>query len=620
MLVAGVAAFFLLNFLFSGPKRYTGLKTKVKSGLFKIMIVQKGELQSSNNNDIQCQVKTNRGTDVKINYVIEDGTEVLEKRWDLGPACVIAQGLSAQSRTIFGGTPAVTDLISVSAAADYKAYEIGDLLVELDVTPLEKERDAQQIKVDQANADAIQAENEYEITVSQGESDMATAVTTKILAEIMLKKYENGDYKVKEKQIESRKLIAESNFRLWKDRVYWSERMKQKGYITESQLESDKAKVLSAFLDTLTADLELKALSEYEKAKEVTDLKNQIKLAELLIKQTTLQNEAKAAQAMATKKAKRSIYLQELALLNDTKAQIANCRIYAPRSGLAIHYVSPQARWGRGSSQNIVAVGEPVDYNQKLIQIPDLEQMIVKAKIPEAQVAYLRNQENHQQKAWVKVEAFSSRAPYPAYVSNVATIASQNSWYSSDVKVYDAEITIDAKVSDLRPGMSAEVSILAYQSEKPHLQIPLEAVVGSITSGKERQCFVIGADGYPHKRNIVLGKSNETHVIVLEGLQEGEELALDPASLLPPDSNLRAYKGPKKKSFSKQGGGPPKGKSPGEGKKTGNQKTKTDADPKSPKKGNPGGNPKQAAAPNNQDPAMKAGQENKKKPAETSAD
>src|SRR5207244_2851539 len=111
-------------------------------------------------------------------------------------------------------------------------------------------------------------------------------------------------------------------------------------------------------------------------------------------------------------------------------------------------------------------------------------------------------------------------------------------WMSSDVKVYQTMVSIDDTVMDLKPGMSAEVTILAEETTEPVLTVPIQAVAGSIGMGTKRKCFVV-VDGQPRERDIELGRSNDKMVEVKAGLQEGDRVVLNPRPLLGEKSGMK---------------------------------------------------------------------------------
>jgi hypothetical protein len=170
----------------------------------------------------------------------------------------------------------------------------------------------------------------------------------------------------------------------------------------------------------------------------------------------------------------------------------------------------------------------------------------------------------------------------------VATVPSQADFMSADVKLYTTMVSIDdlnPKNEKLKPGMSAEVTILADESPREVLVIPIQSVVGNVAMGANRKCYVLDSGGEPRERDITVGMSNDKLVEVKSGLEEGDKVVLNPRSLLPEKTDMRpgtpgkargadfedGQKGGGKKGGGKGGppgggGGPPGGGPPGDGK------------------------------------------------------
>ncbi|HEX3315281.1 MAG TPA: hypothetical protein VHR72_10345, partial [Gemmataceae bacterium] len=136
---------------------------------------------------------------------------------------------------------------------------------------------------------------------------------------------------------------------------------------------------------------------------------------------------------------------------------------------------------------------------------------------------------------------FPSRVLH-GHVKTVDTIASQQDWFASDVKVYKTMVSIDESIDGLKPGMSAEVTITADESSSEVLVVPVQSVIGTISSGAHRQCFVIDESGQPKLRDITVGMSNQREVEVKEGLKEGDRVVANPSPLLGEDSELHPGK------------------------------------------------------------------------------
>jgi hypothetical protein len=160
------------------------------------------------------------------------------------------------------------------------------------------------------------------------------------------------------------------------------------------------------------------------------------------------------------------------------------------------------------------------------MQIPDLKRMLVNTKVHEALVSRVRRG----QRALVRVDADRDRV-LRGHVESVATLSSQQDWLSADVKVYTTKVAIDEEVEGLKPNLSAEVTIIVADPLERVLTVPIEAVVGSSEMREHRTCFVLTPDG-PAERPILIGQRNDRMVEVREGLAEGEEVVLNPQTLV----------------------------------------------------------------------------------------
>jgi hypothetical protein len=92
-------------------------------------------------------------------------------------------------------------------------------------------------------------------------------------------------------------------------------------------------------------------------------------------------------------------------------------------------------------------------------------------------------------------------------------------------------VAVDDPVQGLKPGMSAEVTILVENVLEHVLTVPVQAVVGTPAMGKHRKCFIMTAEG-PAEREIEIGLSNDTMAEIRSGLKEGDQVVLNPRGLL----------------------------------------------------------------------------------------
>jgi HlyD family secretion protein len=525
---------------FNGP---TALVVRKK---LQLTIIERGELVSAKNSDIVCTVRARQqgGTiATQIKWLIDEGTEVK------GPRPLVGEKdypLWAIANVGLGAVPLGSGrLACFSAVLAGKTKTPGDIVIELDDSGLQEQYNNQKIDVDTAEADYIQADAQYHIDDIQTLTDLKKAENVRDLAKMDLQKYLEGDYIKTKKDFMGQVEDARSNYEQWQDRAAWSLRMFKKGLVSKSQADADASRRDSALFTLQKAEEQLRVLEDKtwgDKQRTILDKSTQVEQAERDVKKYELQRKATLAKDDVNRLSKKSVLEQKLAKLYDLEAEIAKCTLRAPQDGIVIYYVPEQAKRGAGTQQSLPAQGEPVREGQKLMQIPDLTQMLVNVSVHEAMVSHLHNEYPDDPSKWqyavIKVDAYPDKV-FHGHVKSVATTASTLDWFASDVKVYKTLVSIDDQKGGLRPGMSAEVTIIADESPTPVLTIPIQSVLGTISMGANRKCFVLGPSGRPEMRDIVVGMSNEREVEVKSGLKEGEVVVLNPRPLLPEDSELK---------------------------------------------------------------------------------
>jgi RND family efflux transporter MFP subunit len=464
---------------------------RIQKERLELTIVERGALESAKNSDIICNVKSGaKGSSFSttIKWVIDDGSVVKAR----------------------------------------------DLLIELDPSGLEEQLKQHEITLIQADADVIQAKLTYDIEAKQAESDIETAKVGVDLARLVLTKYLDGDYPQLLKDISSRKLTAESDLGLLRERTSWAQRMVKLGYLSTSQGQSQQIQLQNAELALAKVEEEFRVLQQYERQRAEKDLQSKLDEAIRTLDRVTKQGEAKKQQAHSNLDAKQKILKQARTREKEIKKEIGYCTIRAPQDGMVVYYVNESSRYSGSNRSSLIAQGEPVTEGQKLMRIPDLRTMQVNVKVHEALVSRVQVG----QPATVRVDAFPNRL-LRGKVKQVATVASQADWYSSDVKVYQTIVSIDETVEGLRPGMSAEVTIEVGDPLDNVVAVPVHAIVGGTELGKYRKCYVRTVAGV-EERDIVIGMTNDRMAEVKSGLQEGEHVVVNPRVLIGDTFRTRA--------------------------------------------------------------------------------
>ena len=198
--------------------------------------------------------------------------------------------------------------------------------------------------------------------------------------------------------------------------------------------------------------------------------------------------------------------------------QLEKCKIYAPQSGMVAYYMEDNHH---GQSAAIKA-GTAVRDRQPLMSIPDLSRMQVKTAVHESVVDRVKPG----LVTTIRLDAFPDRV-YHGKVESVAVLPDPGNWLSSDTKVYETIVTIDEEVEHLKPGMTA-VAEIHMDYLKDILCVPVQAIV---QRRNDTWCYV-AENNRLRRQNVKLGQTNDKFVQICEGLNEGDQLVLNPSAIL----------------------------------------------------------------------------------------
>lgn len=359
----------------------------------------------------------------------------------------------------------------------------GDFLVELDSSALKADRTTQKIAVNAAKAAEVEAKNNYD-----------TAVIAK-------REYLEGTYLQERQTIESEVFVAEENLNRAKEYYTYSQKLASKGYVNELQLEADGFAVEKANKDLEAATTKLRVLDDFTKPKMLSTLESAILIAE------------------AKWESGKNSHELELEKLRDFDEQIANCTIVSPQDGI-VKYA--HVNNGRGDQEFIVEEGALVRERQTIIRIPNADSMRVNLTINESLIQYVLPG----LEAAISPVGFGDKV-LRGSVTKVNQYAEPTGWRQANVKEYKAFVSIDEPSPDLRSGMTAAVSIRC--AEVPNaLQVPVQAVYAH---GDKFYCFVYDQDDW-EAREIEAGPTNDKFFVVEGGLQEGDQVAMNPRAFL----------------------------------------------------------------------------------------
>ncbi len=170
-------------------------------------------------------------------------------------------------------------------------------------------------------------------------------------------------------------------------------------------------------------------------------------------------------------------------------------------------------------SSGVIAEGETVSEGQTIISMPDTATMIAEISVHETEIDKVRVG----QPATIVMDAFPDRV-LEGEVTEVAPLPDQQRGFMNpDLKVYQTLVKIDGTHDFLKSRMSCKVQILVEQLEDTVI-VPIQVV----SNRANRKVCYVKTPGGTQERVVRTGLFNDTFVEIIEGLEEGEEVLLNP--------------------------------------------------------------------------------------------
>ncbi len=426
-----------------------------------------------------------------------------------------------------GGTLSATSEITVRNETGYTLQIVdivpegtvvkeGDLLVKLDSTSIEEKIASQELSVESARQNLVDAKDALKIGTLTWEAEIEEDDLKLEFAKSDLEKYKLGDWPILEKALEAKITIAEAELERAKDRLTKTKALREKGYATEVELEADRLSVKKQELNIEQYQQELEISRKYDYPKKVRLLEANVKDAELDLLRT--KQKAKtgiASYESSVESRQRSLESYEERLQN-YKDQLEKCTVYAPRDGLVV-YQQPSSYRYPG-----IEVGSSIASKYRILKLPDVSQMMLDIKVHESHVRQVRPG----LPCYITIDSMPDTR-FTGFIRKVAPLPDTTSrYYNPNLKVYNTEVWINEKLSDLKPGVSGRAEIVVTNLSET-LTVPIQAVT---TSGGKQVCFVRGTGG-DNAVEVEVGMFNDTMIEIKSGLQPGDEVMLSPLTL-----------------------------------------------------------------------------------------
>jgi HlyD family secretion protein len=394
----------------------------------------------------------------------------------------------------------------------------GDVVIELDVSTLRDNRIDQEIKVQNANAAYINAQETLNITKSQAQSDNDKADLVLKFARQDLKQYLEGQYP--NDLIAAQNKVNEANEVLTRaeETLKWSQRLFNEKYISETELMADRLAKMKGGNSLTISRNDLRLLEEFAKQRKIDQFTSDVNQAEMALERTIAKGRASTVQTEADLSAKKQEFERQVTKLKKIDDQLTKAKLTAPVSGMVVYATSARGG-GFRDDRRPLAEGVEVFERQELIYLPKSASTVAEVDVHEASL-----QKVHAGlPAIITVDAL----PGKKFMGTVARIAPlpnpQSMWMNPDLKVYTTNIDLEANDQSLRSGMSCKAEIIVEQYQDV-VYIPIQSV---LRVGGQPTIYVV-EDGEVQERKVEIGLDNNSMVKITSGLSEGELVLLAP--------------------------------------------------------------------------------------------
>ncbi len=378
------------------------------------------------------QADQTRQVDSNIKNVVRE-RGVLESR----------KSVALRNRT--GNSTAIIELVSEGSMV-----KKGDLIVRLDDSMLQEQLAKQTISMINVKAELVQAEAAIALLKSEFEAANELARLRVDLAALNHQRLlgDGGELELELRKAQSALNVAQQRLALAEQSL---QSLKKSDGNTASQEQEMKLQIADAKATLEAAQAEKRLLEGPERAYRVALLKLEMRDAELALNLTQRNFNSQASQAQATLQAMRDKFNLEQEKLGKVQQQLESCQIYAPQNG-KVAYAHIRDR--RGRNEFVIEPGAIVRDRQKIVILPNMNQLQLKVMVKEANITQVRVG----QPATIRLDAFPDQV-FEGKVVHMKKYPEPSGWSGGDIRHYAVAVSIKNPPDNLKLGLTAIIDI-----------------------------------------------------------------------------------------------------------------------------------------------------------------
>jgi len=220
---------------------------------------------------------------------------------------------------------------------------------------------------------------------------------------------------------------------------------------------------------------------------------------------------------------------QAEALLQSAQTDLDHTTILSPIDGKAVQLNAHEGE--------VVITGTMNNPGSVIAVIADLSEILVEADVGETEITGIRLNESSK----VHVDAIPDKE-YKGHVAEIGSSAALKQGVGAGMRYFKVKVQIDDPDDNLRPGMTAQVSIITTTSGSA-LSAPIQSVVERVppalaksktgtddedeNAPKSKYVFII-KDGKVKMTEVKTGVSDSTHVALISGVNPKDQIVTGP--------------------------------------------------------------------------------------------
>lgn len=388
----------------------------------------------------------------------------------------------------------------------------GELLIKLDPTPFEEAIEEQEAAIREQEGKVQALEQALEGEICQAEHEAKTAEFEVRSAALELEKIAKGDNPQELARLQSTMQKASIKYEEFQGYSQDLLELEKQGFLNASELQQARKKLSEEKEAYEIAKLEYETVVNYVHPMRLEKANTALLRAQCKQEESERLGEIKIAKAKALMEHAKYELEERQMQLQSSYAILALTELKAPSPGIVVHREE-----FRNSQKRKPRLGDIVMRNQPLLDLPDLDSMIVKTKVREADLFKIGIGKN----VLISVDAYPQLL-LKGKVSSIGVLALSDMTKMGDEKYFDVKVDLDSGDARLRPGMTSRVVILADKIENS-LTIPVYAV---FEKNQQSYCYLPQDNNKFVLQPVELGTSNEYWVEITKGLQEGDWVCL----------------------------------------------------------------------------------------------